>query len=295
MNRRKVIQQGKGTLTMSLPSSWTRELGIKVGDDLFVEEKGITLVISPSMQRKRKNVEVNLKGINQGLVFIILQNLYIRGDDEIKIEYDNPKMCEYIAEAVKGLVGFEIVEQTKNICIIKELARGETEDFEQILRRIFLLLLGMAEDGCEALKKADATALVALEKRDEQINRLVCYSLRMLNKRSCGNMQKAMHTYALLTLLEHLGDEYSRLYRSVQHISPKTLFLAEKVSKLLRAFYHLFYSFDMGKAGDLITERTALRQAIDQQMKNDPIALLHLRRIADLIVDIEKFQLAMQI
>jgi phosphate uptake regulator len=301
MERRKIIRQGKATLTMSLPSGWVRSAGLSAGDELAVEERGLQLIVGPALgQRRGRTAEVDLRGYPRGLVFGVLNNLYIRGDDELRLRFDCPTQYEAIAEAVKYLIGFEIVEHSGDTCVLKELARGEGEDFDALLRRILLLLLGMAEDGLEALREGDTAELAAVKRRDDTVNKLVSYCLRMLNKRGGADIQRAMHLYALLAQLEQLGDAYSRLYCDVAGLRPRALAIAKRVARLLRGFYELFYAFDIQKAGSLKAERDAIRDAIDatdarKAGKDDLIALQHLRRIADLIIDIEKFQLAMQL
>lgn len=299
MTRRKVIRQGKGTLTMSLPMDWVRQLKISAGDEIEVEQRGFQLVIGPGTRQFRKKTEVDVSGLTQHIIVVILQNLYIRGDEEIKIRFDNPQAYDAVAEAVKGLIGFEIVEQTANSCVIKELARGENEDFDTILRRIFLIILNMADDGITAFKAGDKNLLASIMHRDKSTNTLVIYSQRMLNKKGGADVQKSMHLYTLLTLLEHLGDEYHRLYRDVFKISSRTLLLISTVAKFLRKFYELFYKFDKLKACDLKSERDKIREQINKELtvaknRDDLVALHHLRSIADLIIDIEKFQLAME-
>ena len=130
-------------------------------------------------------------------------------------------------------------------------------------------------------------------------NTLTNYSLRALNKRAT-NVQEAMHLHTLLVLLEALGDQYSRFYLDVT--SPRTPVIrkAKRAALLLRGFYELYYTFDLKRADDLKNQRDALRAEIDARLtkttrRDDLLALCHIRRIADLIVDIEKFQLAMQL
>jgi hypothetical protein len=257
--------------------------------------------VGPALgQRRGRTTEVDLRGYPRGLVFVVLNNLYIRGDDELRLRFDCPTQYAAIAEAVKNLLGFEIVEHHGDACVLKELARGEGEEFDALLRRILLLLVGMAEDGLEALQEGDAAELASMKQRDMSVNKLAAYCLRMLNKRGGGDVQRAMHLYALLVFLEQLGDAYARLYCGPLGLKPRTLGLARRVTRLMRGFYEVFYAFDPEKAGRLKSERDSIRDAIDETSsasagKDDLVALQHLRRIADLIVDIEKFHLAMQL
>jgi phosphate uptake regulator len=301
MERRKVIQQGKGTLTMSLPSKWIRQVGLSAGDELLVESKGMQLIVGPGSGRHtKKPVEIDLSGFSKGLVYVVLENLYIRGDDEFRLHYEKPEIYDAISDAVRDLLGFEIVEHTAKGCVVKELAKGEGEDFDKVLRRIFLLILTIADDGVDAYRKGDTPMFEALQIRDRSVNKLTSFCMRVLNKQGGMILSRAMHLYTLLTLLEHLGDSYSRLYRDVKVMQPKTIALTQGIAQLLREFYNLFYSFDSAAASRMKDKRDNLRTSIDAAVgetrnKSEIIALHHLRRIADLIVDIEKFNMAMQI
>lgn len=301
MERRKVIRQGKGTLTMSLPSKWISNIRLEAGDEIFVEEKGKQLIVSKAADSAAKHsVELNLSGMSKGIVYSSLENLYIRGEDEMRLHFDNPGIYEAIDDAVSNLLGFQIVEHTAKGCVAKELARGEGEDFDKLLRRIFLILLGIADDGIDAYRKGDIFSLQAMHQRDRSINTLCTFCMRVLNKQQRVDLEHAMHMYTLLTLLEHLGDHYSRLYRDVTSLQPATIKHAQKVASLLRDFYNLFYSFSKEGASALKEKRDSIRASIDRTLeetknKNDIIALHHLRSIADLVMDIEKFHLAMQL
>ena len=285
---------------MSLPMNWVRQLKLSAGDELEVEQRGFQLVVGPGQKQHRKKTEIDLRGFSRGLVFVILNNLYIRGDAEMVLHFDTAEKYDAIAEGVKQLLGFEIVEQTGTSCVLKELARGESEDFDAILRRIFLLILGMAEDGLKPLKTGVKKELELVKKRDDRVNTLVLYCLRVLNQKGGADIQRAMHLYALLTLLEQMGDCYSRFYRDVSKISGEIFVIAVDTARLLRLFYELFYRFDKVKASALKDERDKIREKMNRLLtvvraRDDLVALHHLRSICDLIIDIEKFNIAMQL
>ena len=50
--RRKIIKQGLGGYTVSLPISWVREQGLKARDDILIEEQKGNLIISASEIRQ---------------------------------------------------------------------------------------------------------------------------------------------------------------------------------------------------------------------------------------------------
>ncbi len=300
MERRKVIQQGKGTLTMSLPTKWVKQVHIKAGDELLIEEQGLRLVIGTTLQKRNNKTTIDVGTLLPTLVYSLLQNRYIRGDDEIIVTYHTPEQYEAIIHEVQWLIGFEIVEHTKNVCILKELARSDHENFDQLLRRVYLILLGMSEDGIIAMQKKDFAMIKTIGKRDDSINRLISYCLRVLHKHSDVDLQKSMYLHTLLNFLEALGDQYSRFYVGSDRFSSVIIELAKRVSNFLRHFYELSYTFDIEKVNSLRIERDSIRAEIDKKLhkttaKDDFLSLFHLRRIADLIMDIEKFQIAMQV
>ena len=56
--RRKIVQHGPATLTLSLPSGWAKKWGIKKGSELEVEELGKELRIkvdkTPATNEKKE-------------------------------------------------------------------------------------------------------------------------------------------------------------------------------------------------------------------------------------------------
>ncbi|HSU72343.1 MAG TPA: hypothetical protein VLJ21_00660 [Candidatus Binatia bacterium] len=299
MEKRKIIRQGKGTLTMSLPSAWVHQLGLHAGDELAVEQKGLQLVIGASLGAKHgKRTELDVSMCKRGIINGVLSTLYTRGDDEFVLQYKTPEQYRTIVDGVKNLVGFEVVEHAGNKVVLKELAHTANENFDQILRRIFLLLVSMAEEGVIAFR--EKKDLTVLRMQDLQVNSLVLFSLRVLNKQGVNDVQKAMHLYALLNFLEQLGDEYARLYREVETVDAKTIQFAARIAKLVRGFYDMYYNYSLAKASALKQERDDIRNELKDHFpkakkRDDLIALNHLRQIGDLAVDIMKFQLAMQI
>lgn len=284
---------------MSLPSSWVKQAKINAGDEVDVEQNGYTLTVSPPLRAtKREPLYMDLDCYSRGLTFGVLNNLYTRGEQEIVFTYHTSEQLRALFEGTRDLIGFHVIEQTRKTCTVKELAQGNTEDFDALLRRILLLLMSVAEEGAEAYKKQDKEQFKILRTRDITINTLCAYCLRQLNTRAGKSVQQALHYHTLLNLLEQLGDAYSRFYYDVTSLGPKTTELCEKTARFLRDYYELFYSFSPRKANELREKRDTLRtktETLNARDKQDILALQHIRRILDLIMDIAKFNLAVQI
>lgn len=299
--KRKVIKQGAGTLTMSLPNNWVKMFKLKSGDEIDVTQEGKILLVSTKEQFKARKSELDLAGFTKPMIWIYLNNVYIRGDDEVKILFDDPALMNEISRATNNFIGFDVIEQGKKYCILKDLSGVTDTSLDMILRRIFLLLLSIAEEGVDLLKKKDIkTVSEVLGQRDHDVNKLVNFYLRTLNKKGLGEFQKTMHYYGIVTLLEHLGDEYSRMYQELENpVSSESIRLFEDVVKLNRDFYSLFYKYDINLANKIRDSRDKIRVKTSKLMHkksvNEIRFLYRVKKIAELIFDIEKVHIGLQI
>lgn len=299
--KRKVIKQGAGTLTMSLPNSWVKMFKIKAGDEINVMQEGKILLISTKEVFKSKKSELDFSGFNPSMIWIYLNNIYVRGDDEVRLHFDNPKIMNEISRATNNFIGFDIIEQGKNYCVLKDLSGTTDTSLDMILRRVFLLILSIAEEGVDMLKKKNIKTInEVLADRDHDVNKLVNFYLRTLNKKGLADFQETMHYYGVINLLEHLGDEYSRMYTELEKpVNPESIKLFEDTVKLTREFYNLFYKYNLDLANKIRDNRNKIRVKANKLMQkksvNEIRFLYRLKKIAELIFDIEKVHISSQI
>ena len=136
--KRSVIQIANSTQLISLPRKWAQKYDIKKGDELEVEEQGNKIVVGTEKDFKIEKVELDISDLEPMILRCIVA-LYRRGVDEIRVTFNKPELIESIQKVIgKEAVGYEIIEQGNNYCVIKHVS-GELEDFEPILRRTFLL------------------------------------------------------------------------------------------------------------------------------------------------------------
>ena len=72
----------------------------------------------------------------------------------------------------------------------------------------------------------------------------------------------------------------------------------EEVVKLNKDFYKLFYKFELPLAESVVKRRGEIREKVDKMMSkakdpNEAHALFRVRKIAELIWDMEKIQIGM--
>jgi len=81
--KRKIIKQGVNTLTLSLPSDWTKRLNLKPGDEVEVEERGTALNISTEGTPQIEEISVDVSGLLPRLADRFMARSYQKGYDKI--------------------------------------------------------------------------------------------------------------------------------------------------------------------------------------------------------------------
>src|SRR3989344_3215630 len=157
--KRKIIKQGVNTLTLSLPSDWTKRLNLKPGDEVEVEERGTALNISTEGTPQIEEISVDVSGLLPRLADRFMARSYQKGYDKISIKFDDPELMLAIKNKVPELMGFEILRIEKNEMEIQAITRELELEFDVMVRRAFLILMDMAKTCQDAWKSNDSKAL----------------------------------------------------------------------------------------------------------------------------------------
>ena len=200
--RRKVVKLGPATLVVSLPSKWIKKLGIKAGDEIDLEEQDKDLLIQAKAGHRLTKESIDLTGIDS-LIKRIVASKYLKGDDEIEIKIDSPEKARLVQKRVNELIGMEIIEQSKDRLLIKDMGGSSEDTFDSIIKRIVYLLNQISDESLKAIKNKE-TDLEYLEDMELNINRFTDYCFRLLNKKGYSDMKKTSVYYCLLFLLEEL-------------------------------------------------------------------------------------------
>jgi phosphate uptake regulator len=133
------------------------------------------------------------------------------------------------------------------------MGESTSKEFDNSLRRIFLLLQGMAEDTLESLKTGNQQLVAHMHDVDINLDKFHDYCIRILNRSGNKDQRKTNILFTTLYILELIGDEFKRISHHILFdFKQKTNFknicsLAEITKQLLDTFYDLFYKFDKGK------------------------------------------------
>ena len=270
MEFRKLISFGKTSFVMSLPKSWVLKNNLKKGDLIALEEEKDGIMISPKIIDAEKKLEKKDLNISKlGLMTArYIHALYKKGTDEINISFEDPKIIEDVQNSLgKEVVGYEMIDQKQNRCVIKNISGG-LEGFDQILRRMFLMLISMADESLDALKKKEFERMHNIALLEESNNRFTTSCRRILNKQGYDD-KKIGPIYYIIEDCENLADEYKYLcnyfYREKNaKVSAELIKHYEEVNSTLRTFYELFYKFDDAK---IVKIGEVRKDLIDRLMK----------------------------
>ncbi len=265
---KKLTAQGprdRKSYTVTLPIEWIKKQGLDKGKVVELEVVGRKIVVSPGRDLEEREL-VDLKMYPQTLIKV-LQGLYRLGVNEIKLFYAVPDTLTEINEIINTkLIGYEVIEQKKDYVVIKDITKESSEDFDTVLRRIFLLLLELVETG-------EQSQLISL---DKNIKKLINYCQRILIKRGHSDYRRTPFYYVLLHELEKIGDEYVWLLSLRQKGGNATL---RQINTCMRKAYRLYYKFDEAE----YDEYEYLTYNIKHRMKSRPklsVMDMHLHNLA---------------
>jgi phosphate uptake regulator len=276
--KRRIIKQGHNTLTVTLPAHWVQQLNINAGDEVNVIEQKGSLIIDAKQHSSNKSTIVDISNYSIPMIWRLFQSAYREGFEEIKIFYDPSKelhddayafyasqfeyarmgerpaqrpTLEVIHGFVNRFIGMEIIDHEKNYCVVKEMGELTSKEFDNSLRRIFLLLFEMFDKVIEIMKErqtGDISICKILHQMDTNVDRFIDYCCRINNRIYDSSFQKNKPVmFTTLFILELLGDEFkyigihlSKLKKNVKEVLP----FAEKVKDHFDMYYKLFYKFD---------------------------------------------------
>jgi bifunctional DNA-binding transcriptional regulator/antitoxin component of YhaV-PrlF toxin-antitoxin module len=270
--KRKVVQIAGFTKVVSIPSGWAKRLNIKKGEELDIREEGNSLIISPESAEHREKAVVDLTKTDRFLRRFI--DVYYRlGYDELEVNFSNDYAISMVQDEVsKRLLGFEIVEQKDKYCKIRSISKGVEEEFDIILRRIFMMLLSMSKEGLELIRQREYEKLNSLITLEEVNNKFTNFCQRSLNKHGHLDNKKTTIVYYAVTQLETIADAYRDMFKKLvaggrKPIDPKILDLYKTTDAMLHDFYALFYDFKTERLLDFDRKHKEILEKEDAMFK----------------------------
>ncbi|MBN2423068.1 phosphate uptake regulator PhoU [Candidatus Woesearchaeota archaeon] len=300
--RRKVSKVGPATLVVSLPSKFVKKYNIKKGDEVDIEEHEKKLVIYTEKDFKTKKIEIDVSGLDRSSLVYSIRIAYKTGFDEIHVKFKNTSakhlrlnkeksVLSIIHSETALLLGMEIIDEKDNNCILKDLSGGSIKAFEDIVKKIFNLLISSNKELIEAINKNNLSQVKTIEEKHNTITKFISYCLRIINKKGTKNNQTDVMWYHLITNLDEIIDTIKYCGRDFL-LNPFT-FSNEpvqtlwKIHKALTDFQIFFYTPKNENQTALYKTRKNILDTITKSNYkiNELSLIIKWSRILEIIVD----------
>jgi len=298
--KRKIYKLGKSTLVVSLPAKWAKKYNIQSNHELHVLEKDRSITFSTDSEYSENEVEINITDLNPHLIRLFITGSYVKGYDKIRIIFEKQEDMLHAQEIINSLIGLAVIEQGTTYCVAGEVSRTTDKQFDNILRRMFLLIMSIAEDTLTALEKNDKEGLKGIKLRDHDVDKFTNFCLRILNKKGYKEYDKTAIMYDLIQELEELCDNYEGMAKDSIEVDSfkmrnELVSIYKESNELIRVFYELFYDFKKEKILEFYTKREQIAKNINniQNIKSyERIILYHLRKVNDDLLELLKLKVA---
>ena len=287
--KRKLIKQGGGGVTFYVPKKWVDKQGLKPGDEIDVIEEDDKLIVLNEAMTQNKTVEIDIKGMDHTALLKTVISYYEMGYSEITIISDNgmvyiPTLLkekkitvkEEVERLVNRLIGFELISFESNKYVLKDIAMTSPTEFDNVLRRIFYLLLEFQNYVKETVDNKNKVK--DYNEHHDSIAKFISFCIRLLNLSMDKTNVEKNNIHTILTLLDKYTDALRWLlydYTASGIKDKKSIFA---IMDHFRMYYNLFYNYDIKLINELDRERIKLRKTL----KSDE-AVIHFSSVLEYI------------
>jgi phosphate uptake regulator len=221
---RKVQLAGNSTFVVSLPKEWALEQDLESGMSMHLYPHEDRVVASAETVSDRdRSVAIDATAVDDDAVLGRVHAAYVVGYDRIAIT----GVCDLASETrrtldrtVGRLVGVEILEDTGDRIVIRDLLNVDDVSLPQTLVQTRQLALEMHADALEALRRDDEELARRVIARDDDVDRLFAFVSRGFHRgledvyeinRQGTDRTSAFRDYRIARQLERVADHAERI------------------------------------------------------------------------------------
>jgi len=288
--KRKIIQIAGSTHLISLPIAWVKRTGVKKGEELDLEEQGNKIIVSTDKNSVPSSIVISEERFGK-FHPNYLSAVYHLGYEDVEVRYDTDKTFQQVQDRLSNCIGYEIVNQGDNFCRIKSISQVSLNEFDQIFRKVFLLLMTMGGNIVEILEEGKYSRLKEAKILEVTNNKLTDFCKRVLNVRGYTDYNKLTTIYTLVTYLEMIADEYrdicDALVDKKTKISPQIVEDIKAVNTMFNELYESVYKFEKKKIESVFDKAQPLRKSLlDKMVKAKPEERLVLHSLANIVSEV---------
>ncbi len=258
--KRRLVKQGDNALTVTLPSSWTRENNLKPKDEVDIEELDGDLLIRTNARQIVKRVNLELGSSNQKYIDAIFRNLYINGYDEIRVRFESEEDLFLIANSIDALVGYEIETQKEKQCVVRNITTTEQEDYESVFKKVFYITFMMEEIVESRLSgKSSEIDKDKMRKFSKDASKFSCFARRIIFKSNLSKNEEGISKYTIINLIHMIARNYQSIFDSIPAKPDDSLRKYNKeVNSFLRKSFSAYCNKDAKAVEQILGDRSKL-------------------------------------
>ncbi|WP_248895551.1 phosphate uptake regulator PhoU [Haloplanus halobius] len=171
---RKVQVTGGSTYTVSLPKDWANENDVSAGSEVAFYPEGDSLFMTPRTSEERTEGTLDVGDLEGPELVRAVMTMYVSGFDIIALESQRitTDQRRTIRQATQSLVGLEVLEETRDRMVIRDLLDSSELSINNAVTRMRLIALSMLEDAVAALVELDTDLARDVIQRDDDVDRL---------------------------------------------------------------------------------------------------------------------------
>jgi phosphate uptake regulator len=273
--RRKLIGQGLGGCTVSLPIKWVRAQKLKPGDDVEIIETPtgeLSLYSEKVVSSEKRSKTIDVDGMNSYQIKRLIRGLYRSRVDEIVLTYTNKTLVQartggsrdllkQMDDMTRRLIGLEITEKKPGRIVLQcFMSREEIGSIDRVERRIFYMIKQFMDDIIETPGKLDGDEL------HDRIAKFCEYYMRVVVF-SDMDTDKKMVRYQIVHALDKTLDFLRYLCNALAKNKP-----SKKVIEFLAdtfVLFDMFYRFYYGIEGMTSRKVVDFRYKMIYRLRHD--------------------------
>ncbi|MCW3976253.1 MAG: phosphate uptake regulator PhoU [Candidatus Bathyarchaeota archaeon] len=291
MQGRRIQKVGPSTLTVSLPSSWTKEVGLKKGDLVFYipqSDGSLKLRARELVEREKKVKEFVVNSDlcdREGLLERIIVGNYLLGHDIISIVSSkriSNSHSEEIRRISRKLIGLGIIEETPIRIILQCSIEASKFPIDMVVRRLYAIASTIHKEAIQALCEMKMELAEEAIRREEDADMMYWLASRLLysaeNSRDIVekidlNKHNILNLRMLVGFLERMADWGEKIGKNVIIIEKKGIGIGEPIIKGVyqlseRAYTICVNAMESVFTGDIKIANTAIenyKKKIEQE------------------------------
>ena len=233
---RKLVKQGAATMMISLPARWIKFNQLGKGDEINLEEKENEIrVTTGKIDKKKKEIILKMNPKLKENLRHALLHIYRRDFDKIIIENVNTEILKKLRKITSLMLGFEITDTSKNICIIENISEPTENKYDIILKKMFIIISDNIDSIIKDFKTNKYSNKDEIFEMKDQGDRFYVFCKRILTK--MGLDRKAILEWEFLTYINAIHHELVYMYMYASKTKPK---IDEEIAPLLEEFKKYF-------------------------------------------------------